>query len=159
MDLDDEFGAPVALAASSKEDAPAWALGATPVAPPHPVPAPAGTVEPPLVKVPEGSFLEADEQDEQEEQEVEDLYGDLLDGGGGAGGTLLQTQLAELKDRAARQEAQISDLQAQADNLAARNRELEAQVAVLTTNISSLYDTAKLEIQRRVDEIRELREQ
>ena len=36
---------------------------------------------------------------------------------------------------------------------------LEARARVLTTNISSLYDTAKLELQRKADEIKELRDQ
>lgn len=36
---------------------------------------------------------------------------------------------------------------------------LEGRVRMLTANISSLYDTAKLELQRKTDEIGELRAQ
>lgn len=54
--------------------------------PKHPVTA----VEPPLVKVPEGTSFAFTE---------DDLYGDLLADAGGGGGVLLQTQLAEASRR------------------------------------------------------------
>jgi hypothetical protein len=39
-----------------------------------------------------------------------------------------------------------------------QNGELDARCATLTANISALYNTAKLEIQRKDAEIKELRE-
>lgn len=99
--------------------------------------------EPPLVTVAPGAA---------------DLYADLFSGEGSSGGTLLKTQVAELTDRVQRQEVQISGLQQQVDTLTQQNGELSERCATLAANISSLYNTAKLELQRKDAEIRELRE-
>ncbi|PRW58764.1 N-methyltryptophan oxidase isoform A [Chlorella sorokiniana] len=86
-----------------------------------------------------------------------DLYADLLDGGG-EGGTLLKTQVAELSDRVQRQEAQIAALQQQVEALTEENGQLSERCAALTSNISCLFNTAKLELARKDEAIKELRE-
>ncbi|KAL4860144.1 hypothetical protein ACK3TF_000347 [Chlorella vulgaris] len=91
---------------------------------------------PPLVTVPAGAA---------------DLYADLFDSEGGGGSTLLKTQVAELTNRVQHQDMQLAALQQE-------NGELGRRCTTLATNISALYNTAKLELQRKDTEIQQLRE-
>ncbi|KAL4424924.1 hypothetical protein ABPG77_009653 [Micractinium sp. CCAP 211/92] len=138
-DLFSEFGSPQKTAAhslpapNSAAVAPAATAAATGL----------GGPEPPLVTVPPGAA---------------DLYADLFGSGDDGAGTLLKTQVAELSERAQRQEAQIQALQAQVEALTQQNGALSERAATLAANISSLYNTAKLELARKDAQIRELRE-
>ncbi|KAL4519697.1 hypothetical protein Ndes2526B_g01729 [Nannochloris sp. 'desiccata'] len=85
-----------------------------------------------------------------------DIYGDLY-GDTGEGNVLLKTQVAQLKDQCTKQEQFIKRLQQQLDSLTSENAELQTLKTTLTNNISTLFNTAKLEIQRKDDEIKELR--
>ncbi|KAL4434264.1 hypothetical protein ABPG75_000705 [Micractinium tetrahymenae] len=136
--LYDDFGSPEKLVANRLQApdtaaaAPATLAAAGPAA-----------LDLPLVKVSPGAA---------------DLYADLFSSGDDGGGTLLKTQVAELSDRVQRQEASIKALKAQVEALTQQNGELSERAGTLTANISSLYNTAKLELARKVAEIRELRE-
>ncbi|GAB4816675.1 hypothetical protein N2152v2_003721 [Parachlorella kessleri] len=101
---------------------------------------------PPLVKVDDAYMADAT------------LYADLYDEEGGPRETLLKTQVAELQDRVQQQEQELLQLRGQVEELQQQNEELEQQRSTLATNISSLYKTAKLELQRKDAEIKELRD-
>lgn len=126
-----EFGAPVTDA--SPEKAGGQHLGAVPRS------------EPPLVDV--SSYLSS----------KVDLYGDLLGDDPGQG-TLLKTQVAELSHRTKQQEQRITVLENETQSLRQQVAMLSQERDALATNISSLYNTAKLEMQRKDAEIKDLRQ-
>jgi uncharacterized coiled-coil protein SlyX len=71
---------------------------------------------------------------------------------------LLRVRLKQLQDRSAAQDAVIADLEGRVAALTREGDALKRDKEVLLTNISSLFNTAKLEIERKDNEIKELRE-
>lgn len=86
----------------------------------------------------------------------ESLYGDLVTREG-PGSILLQTELDAMRAENKLQAQKIIDTDRKRDELNSQVAALQKQNAVLITNISSLYKTAQLELERKNQEIAELR--
>ncbi|BDA42727.1 hypothetical protein COCOBI_03-6200 [Coccomyxa sp. Obi] len=91
------------------------------------------------------------------EEEAEELYGDLF-AHDGAGEGLLPIQTAELRRRTEEQEAVIEELKARLEAAEAERDELREERETLVRNISCIFRTAQLELQRKDDQLKELRQ-
>ncbi|CAL8467621.1 g7159 [Coccomyxa elongata] len=91
------------------------------------------------------------------EEEAEELYGDLF-AQDGAGEGLLPIQTAELRRRTEEQEAVIEELKARLEAAEAERDELREERETLVRNISCIFRTAQLELQRKDDQLKELRQ-
>lgn len=87
----------------------------------------------------------------------ESLYGDLVATADGQGSILLQSELEAVRAEAQSQSHKLQESEKLTESLVIEIEALKAQNAVLITNISSLFKTAQLELQRKNHEIAELR--
>lgn len=85
-----------------------------------------------------------------EKKTIDDLYAGLTTDTNSVIVASLRHQVQELQEKIHRLEAESSDRHKEIEELRQEN-------AILCTNISRLYETAKLEIQRKDKEIKELR--
>ncbi|KAK9909567.1 hypothetical protein WJX75_004212 [Coccomyxa subellipsoidea] len=88
---------------------------------------------------------------------AEELYGDLF-ARDGAGEGLLPIQAAELTRRSEEQEAVIEELKLRLEAAEAERDELREERETLVRNISCIFRTAQLELQRKDDQLMELRQ-
>lgn len=87
-----------------------------------------------------------------------DLYGDLESALPAEGEALLKAQLAELSAKVEEQDQELLALRAQVASLQSEKESHAKDKETLTRNISSLFKTAQMEVQRKVEEIKQLRQ-
>lgn len=87
-----------------------------------------------------------------------DIYADL-EGQQHADADSLRMRLKELTDRNAAQDIIVERLEKEVQALRKENESLQKEKDILAYNISSLFNTAKMEIERKDNEIKDLREQ
>lgn len=89
--------------------------------------------------------------------DADELYGDLVSATGGEGEALLRAEVEHLRTETSAQAAQIEELSTRLQQLTQEVETLRDEKSVLCTNVSSLYKTAQLEIERKDAEIQRLR--
>ena len=92
-----------------------------------------------------------------EEEEDDLLYGDIVTSQGEDGAETLRVTKTRLEKSERSNLARIRELESQLETLEKENARLTKENRILATNISSLYDTAKMELKRKDEMLREER--
>ncbi|KAK9865645.1 hypothetical protein WJX84_004069 [Apatococcus fuscideae] len=92
----------------------------------------------------------------QDAELEDDLYGDLVPGSFPAD-TGLQDKIQELTEQTQQQAARILELQAELEERTQERDQLTEEKTILSRNISCLFKTAQLEIDRKDAEIKKMR--
>lgn len=87
-----------------------------------------------------------------------DLYGDLVSTHTGEGHGHLKAEVEELRHQLQTQGQQLEQVQAELDEANAESARLSQERETLVRNISCLFKTAQMEIQRKDAELRQLRD-
>lgn len=93
-----------------------------------------------------------------EGNEDDDLYGDLLTGHTEEGQGHYRAKAEELTSKLQATEEQMQQLQTQLETTQAEQARLVKERETLVRNISCLFKTAQLEIQRKDSELKQLRD-
>lgn len=93
-----------------------------------------------------------------EGNEDDDLYGDLLKGHTEEGQGHYRAEAEELKSKLQAKEQQMQQLQTALEGSQAETARLLKERETLVRNISCLFKTAQLEIQRKDSELKQLRD-
>ena len=92
-----------------------------------------------------------------EEEEDDLLYGDIVTSQGEDGAETLRVTKTRLEKSERSNLARIRELETQLESLEKENARLTKENRILATNMSSLYDTAKMELKRKDEMLREER--
>ncbi|DBA76549.1 TPA: hypothetical protein ACH3X2_008605 [Trebouxia sp. C0005] len=87
-----------------------------------------------------------------------DLYGDLITGHTEEGQGHFRAEAEELRSKLQTKEEDMQKLQAELDKALAETARLSKERETLVRNISCLFKTAQMEIQRKDAELKQLRE-
>jgi len=92
-----------------------------------------------------------------EEEEDDLLYGDIVTSQGEDGAETLRVTKTRLEKSERSNLARIRELETRLESLEKENARLTKENRILATNMSSLYDTAKMELKRKDEMLREER--
>lgn len=87
-----------------------------------------------------------------------DLYGDLITGHAAEGQGHYRAETEELRSKLQAKEEDMQQLQAKLNKALAETARLSKERETLVRNISCLFKTAQMEIQRKDAELKQLRE-